>query len=147
MIRVALAVLCSIAVVNPLEATDKCQELSDIVGGAAFAKPAMVTALKKNPAKGPLGEAWRMLHYLDSSQLDTLGVPSQRQEYIYKTIVALNVSKNPEVNYDIFREYFYLECKRKERGLSSVPLSAIPAPSLTGLLEFGSKSIPVPSLC
>jgi len=115
-----------------LQAADKCQELSDLVGGAAIAKPAMVAAVKKNPEKGPLGEPWRLLLFVDTQKLDALGIPFARQQEIYKTIGALNFSTNQEVNYDIFREYYYLDCRRRARGLSSVPLGSISPSSLVG---------------
>jgi len=121
-----------LAVGDPLLAADKCQAISDIVGQAAVAKPAIVATLKKTPKKGTLGEPWRYLWFIHGKDLDALGVSSEQQQYIFKTIVALNFSNNLEVNFDIFREYFYLQCKRKERGLPSVPLSTIPASSLTG---------------
>jgi hypothetical protein len=63
--------------------------------------------------------------------LDALRVPETEQEYMFKTIGTLSFSKKLEVDVDIFRDYFYLRCRRKERGLSSVPLASIPAPSLT----------------
>jgi hypothetical protein len=110
---------------------DKCQAISDIAGQATIAKPAIVATLKKKPEKGTLGEPWRYLWFIHGKDLDALGVSSEEQQSIFKTIGALNFSKNPEVNYDIFRDYFYLRCKRKERGLSSVPLESIPASSLT----------------
>jgi hypothetical protein len=132
MTRLALLVFSSLAVLNSARATDKCQAISDIAGQTAIAKPAAVAQLKKNPQKGTLGEAWRLLWFIHYQDLETLGVPERDQQEIFKTIVALNFSNNPEVNYDIFREYFYLKCKRKERGLSSVSLSSIPAASLTG---------------
>jgi hypothetical protein len=131
MTRLISILLCSIAAVNSLFAAERCQELSDIAGQASITKPAVVAELQKNPQKGTLGEAWRHLWFVHLKKLEALGVPEKEQQDIFKTIVALNFSKNPEVNYDIFRDYFYLRCKRKERGLSSVPLASIPATSLT----------------
>ncbi len=131
--RIALVVwICSLlATADSALAADKCQAISDVVGQAAIAKPAIVATLKKKPEKGTLGEPWRYLWFIHGKNLDALGVPSDEQQSIFKTIVALNYSNNIEVNFDIFREYYYLRCKRKERGLSTVPLASIPAKSLT----------------
>jgi hypothetical protein len=131
MTRHLLTLLCSVAAVDSLIAEDKCQALSDIAGQAAIAKPATLAVLKKNPQKGTLGEPWRHLWFVHYQELKALGIPETEQQDLFKTIVALNFSKNPEVNYDIFREYYYLRCKRKERGLSTVPLASIPGASLT----------------
>ena len=83
---------------------DRCQGISDIAGQAAIAKPAIGATLKKKPEKGTLGEPWRYLSFIYAKDLDALGVSSEEQQSIFKTIVALNFSKNPEVNYDIFRD-------------------------------------------
>ena len=131
MTRFISTLFCSLVAVSSLFAAEKCQEISDIAGQASIGKPAVVTQLQKNPQKGTLGEAWRHLWFVHYRKLQTMGIPEKEQQDIFKTIVALNFSKNPEVNYDIFRDYFYLRCKRKERGLSSVPLASIPAASLT----------------
>ena len=126
-----LTLLCWLAAADSLAAADRCQAISDIAGQSAIAKPAVVAELRKNPQKGTLGEPWRHLWFVHYKDLKALGIPETEQQEMFKTIVALNFSKNPEVNYDIFRDYFFLRCKRKERGQSTVPLASIPAALLT----------------
>ena len=112
-------------------AAERCQEISDLVAAAVMSKPKTADVLKKNPQKGTLGDPWRYLWFANTERLDALRVPTAEQEYMFKTIGTLSFSKKLEVDVDIFRDYFYLRCKRKERGLSSVPLASIPAASLT----------------
>jgi hypothetical protein len=125
-------ICCLVCAAHPVAASDKCQKISDVVGQAALGKPAIVATLKKKPEKGTLGEPWRYLWFIHGKDLEAPGVSSEEQQSIFKTIVALNFSTNTEVNYDIFREYYYLRCKRKERGLSTIPLASISPASLTG---------------
>ena len=122
--------LCLLASSLSLVAAERCQEISDVVAASVVAKPKMIEVMKKNPQKGTLGEAWRLDWFTSSQRLDKLRVPTAEQEYMFRTIYALSFSKNLEVDMDIFRDYFYLRCKRRERGLSSVPLESIPKASL-----------------
>ena len=124
------AILCMVASALSASAAERCQEISDMVAAAVLGKPKMIEVLRKNPQKGTLGEAWRYLWFVNTQQLDALRVPTAEQEYMFKAIGKLSFSKNLEVDMDIFRDYFYLRCKRKERGLSSVPLESIPKSSL-----------------
>lgn len=94
-------------------------------------KPKLVEQLKKAPQKGTLGEPWRHFAFVLGSDLEKLRVPPNEQQYIFKTVATLHFASKAEVDFDIFREYFYLRCKRKERGLSTVPLASIPTASLT----------------
>ncbi len=121
---------CLLASASSLPAAERCQEISDIVAASVVAKPKMIEVLRKSPQKGTLGDAWRLDWFTSSQQLDKLRVPTAEQEYMFRTIYALSFSKNLEVDMDIFRDYFYLRCKRRERGLSSVPLESIPKGSL-----------------
>jgi hypothetical protein len=124
------SLFCLIASALSLLAAERCQEISDIVAASVVAKPKMIEVLRKNPQKGTLGEAWRLDWFASAQQLDKLRVPTAEQEYMFRTIYSLSFSKNLEVDMDIFRDYFYLRCKRKERGLSSIPLESIPKASL-----------------
>lgn len=126
-----LSLFCILAPALSALAAERCQEISDIVAAAVVSKPKMVEVLRKNPQKGTLGEPWRYLWFVNTQQLDALRVPTAEQEYMFRTIGKLSFSKKLEVDMDIFRDYFYLRCKRKERGLFSVPLESIPASSLT----------------
>ena len=126
-----ITVICIIAFAQSALAAERCQEISDIVAAAVMAKPRIIAQLQKKPEKGTLGEPWRYLWFAFTSQLDALRVPSDDQQYMFKTIGTLSFSKKLEVDVDIFRDYFYLRCKRKERGLSTVPLTSIPTASLT----------------
>ena len=121
---------CFFASAVSLLAAERCQEVSDIVAASVVSKPKMIEVLRKNPQKGTLGEAWRYDWFVNTQQLDKLRVPTAEQEYMFRTIYKLSFSKNLEVDMDIFRDYFYLRCKRKERGLSSIPLESIPKVSL-----------------
>ena len=114
----------------PLLAAEPCQEVSDIVAAAVVSKPKMSETLKKNPQKGTLGEAWRYSWFASTADLDKLRVPTAEQECMFRTIFALRFSKKMEVDMDILRDYFYLRCKRKARGLSSTPLESIPKAAL-----------------
>ncbi len=124
------SLLCLLASALSLLAAERCQEISDIVAASVVSKPKMIEVLRKNPQKGTLGEAWRLDWFASTQQLDKLRVPTAEQEYMFRTIYALSFSNNLEIDMDIFRDYFYLRCKRKERGLSSRPLASIPAASL-----------------
>jgi hypothetical protein len=112
-------------------AAERCRQISDIAGQSVIAKPKFIEVMQKNPQKGTLGEPWRYLWLIFGSELDKLHVPTAEQEYMFRAIGKLSFSRKLEVDYDIFRDYFYLRCKRKERGLSSIPLESIPALSLT----------------
>ena len=112
-------------------AADRCQQISDVVGQAAAMKPKLLEQLKKDPQKGTLGEPWRWFALTLGSELEKLRVAEAEQQEIFKTVATLRLSNKAEVDFDIFREYFYLRCKRKERGLSTRPLASIPAKSLT----------------
>ena len=124
------ALFCVLASALSLTAAERCQEVSDIVAASVVAKPKMIEVLRKNPQKGTLGEAWRYDWFASGQQLDKLRVPTAEQEYMFRTIYALSFSKKLEVDMDIFRDYFYLRCKRRERGLTSIPLESIPKASL-----------------
>lgn len=101
-----------------------------MVAASVVAKPKMIEVLRKNPQKGTLGDPWRYDWFANTQQLDKLRIPTAEQEYMFRTIYALSFSKKLEVDMDIFRDYFYLRCKRKERGLPSIPLESIPKASL-----------------
>ena len=124
------AVVCVVAFCQCSLAAERCQEISDVVAQAAAMKPALLEQLKKNPQKGTLSEPWRYFLLTLGSKLDSLRVSSGEQQYLFQTVAALQFSQKREVDFDIFREYFYLRCKRKERGQSTVPLASIPAASL-----------------
>ena len=94
-------------------------------------KPKLVEQLKKDPQKGTLGEPWRWLAFTLGGDFEKLHVSQEEQQYIFKTVATLHFSSKPVVDFTIFRGYFYVRCKRKERGLSTVPLASIPAASLT----------------
>jgi hypothetical protein len=70
------------------------------------------------------------------ADLDKLHVPQDEQQYIFKTVANLHFSSKPVVDFAIFHEYFYLRCKRKERGLPTPPLASIPAASLTHCMDI-----------
>jgi hypothetical protein len=136
-----IVVVCIAAFAHCASAADRCQQISDIVAQAAAMKPKVVEQLKKDPQKGTLGEPWRYLVFVLGGDLEKLRVPPNEQQYILKTVATLHFSSKAEVDFDIFREYFYLRCKRKERGLSAVPLASIPAASLTQCWDtVGSRS-------
>lgn len=130
-IRVFASFISIIACSHCVLAADRCQEISDVVAQAAAMKPAVLEQLRKNPLPGTLGEPWRHLWLTLGNKLDSLRVPTVEQQQIFQTVAALHYSKKREVDFDIFREYFYLRCKRKERGLATAPLSLIPGASLT----------------
>ena|SRR5438270_1157380 len=108
------SLFCILACALSARAGERCQEISDIVAAAVFSKPKMVEVLRKNPQKGTLGEPWRYSWLVNTQQLDALRVPTAEQEYMFRTIGRLNFSKKLEVDTDIFRDYFYLRCKRKQ---------------------------------
>jgi hypothetical protein len=112
-------------------AADRCEQVCDIVGQAAAMKPKLAEQLKKTPQKGTLGEPWRWLAFTLGGDLEKLHVPQEEQQYIFKSVATLHFSSKPVVDFTIFRGYFYVRCKRKERGLSTAPLASIPAASLT----------------
>jgi hypothetical protein len=124
-------ILAFVAFAHSSLAAERCQAISDIVRNAVLAKPAVLAQLKKNPQKGNLGEPWRYLWLTYGKDLDALRIPSDEQQYIFKTIAALSFSKKLEIDADIFGEYFYLRCTRKEHGLATMALASIPAASLT----------------
>jgi hypothetical protein len=122
------SLVCFLASALSLLAAESCQEISDIVAASVVSKPKMIEVLRKNPQKGTLGEAWRYDWFVNTQKLDQLRVPTAEQEYMFRTIYKLSFSKKLEVDMDILRDYFYLRCKRKERGLSSIPLSPFRRP-------------------
>jgi hypothetical protein len=124
------SLICLAALVHPVVAAERCQEISDMVAAAVVAKPKIVDQLKKKPEKGTLGEPWRYLWFINTERVDALRMPSEEQQYMFKTIGSLSFSRKLEVDMDIFRDYFYLRCKRKEKGLATIPLASIPAASL-----------------
>ena len=126
---IALALIFAFAHVTA--AAERCQEISDVVGQAAAMKPKLLEQLKKDPQKGALGEPWRWFALTLGGELEKLRVAEAEQQEIFKTVATLRFSNKAEVDFDIFREYFYLRCKRKERGLSTRPLASIPAKPLT----------------
>jgi hypothetical protein len=125
------SVLCILVSTLSASAAERCEDISIVVAAAVMSKPKIADVLKKNPQKGTLGEPWRYLWFAYKEQLDKLRVPESEQEYMFKTIGTVSFSKKLEVDVDILRDYFYLRCRRKERGLSSTPLASIPAASLT----------------
>ena len=125
-----VVVIAVLAIARTAFAADRCQQISDVVAEAAIVKPKLLEQLKNNPQKGTLGEPWRNLAFIFAEHLDKLGVSQNEQRHIFQAVTNLYFSSNPEVDYDILRDYFYLRCKRKERGLSTRPLASIPAGSL-----------------
>jgi hypothetical protein len=135
-----ILLICIVAFAHCALAADRCQQISDVVAQAAAMKSTLVEQLKKHPQQGTLGEPWRYFALVHGSDLDKLRVPPDEQRYIFQTVATLHFSSKPEVDFDIFREYFYLRCKRQERGLSTVPLASIPAASLSRCWEtVGSR--------
>src|SRR5215212_2507664 len=121
-----VSLLCILAFTLSARAAERCEDISIVVAAAVMSKPKIADVLKKDPQKGTLGEPWRYLWFAYKSQLDALRVPETEQESMFKTIGTLSFSKKLEVDVDIFRDYFYLRCRRKERELSSIPLASIP---------------------
>jgi hypothetical protein len=128
--------LSAVALAHSTTAADRCKQISDVVEIAAAMKPKIVEQLKKDPQKGTLGEPWRYLALTLGGDLDKLHVPQDEQQYIFKTIANLHFSNKEVVDFAIFHEYFYLRCKRKERGLPTPSLASLPAPSLTHCMEI-----------
>ena len=129
--RHLIAILCVAILAHTAQAADRCQQIADVVAKAAIVKPKLLEQLKNNPQKGTLGEPWRNLAFVFADELEKLRVPAEEQRYIFQTVATLHFSSKTEVDYDIFRDYFYLRCKRKDRGLSTAPLASIRAASLT----------------
>src|ERR1700748_348369 len=125
-----VTVLSIVGLAGSALAAERCQEISDLVAGAVMVKPKIAEVLRKDPQKGTLGEPWRYLWFTNKERLDALRVPEAEQEYMFRMIGRLAFSSKLEVDVDILRDYFYLRCKRKERGVSSAPLESIPKTSL-----------------
>ena len=128
-------VSCPLAAVS----AERCQAISDAVLKVAAGKPSVVASLKEKPQSGPMGEAWRYLKLIFASDFTELKVPEKDQDLIFKTIADLNYSDNPEVNADIFREYYFLSCKRAERQLATADLRSISAQALVGCWDTVSS--------
>lgn len=130
-----ITLICVAAFAHSAVAADRCKQISDVVDQAAAMKPKLLEQLKKDPQKGTLGEPWRWFALTLSGDLEKLKVPEDEQHYIFKTVATLRFSSKPEVDFAIFHEYFYLRCKRKQRGLPTPPLASIPAASLTHCMD------------
>jgi hypothetical protein len=131
-----IAVSAMVALAHSAAAADRCTQIADVVKQAAAMKPKLVEQLKKDPQKGTLGEPWRWLAFTLGGDLDKLHVPQDEQQYIFKTVANLPFSSKPVVDFAIFHDYFYLRCKRKERGLSTPSLASLPAASLTHCMDI-----------
>src|SRR5688500_14436372 len=86
----ALAALLMAATTHASAARDSCQELSDAVGEAAAAKPAVEKMLKEKPQDAPMGESWRWLKLTFAESFGAAGVPQEEQEAIFRTIADLD---------------------------------------------------------
>ena len=120
-------------------ASDKCQKLADVVFEEVAVKPIVISTLKKEPKEGPLGEPWRNVAFLYAEKLDKLKVAVEKQHDIAKVVIGLTFSDNPEIESNIFTEYFYLTCKREEKGEASMPLTALAPDSLLACWNSASS--------
>jgi len=123
----------------PALAADKCQKIADVVFEEVASRAVVLDNLKKDPKEGPLGEPWRYLAFMFTDEMDKLKVPIEKQHEIARSVAGLTFSDNPEIETDIFTEYYYLTCKRETQGESSTPLASIDPKSLLSCWDSASS--------
>ncbi len=80
-------------------------------------------------------EAWQYQLLLNGESLSQLGVSSEKQEDMARSIMGLNYSDNPEVEVNIFEDYFFLTCEMEKRGEAYLPLKEISKEALVQCWE------------
>ena len=102
-----------------------CQKRADVVFDMVAARHAIKTTLEKEPVDGPTGEPWRYQLFLHGKALTKSGASAQKQEEIAKSVMEVSFSENPEIETDIFTEYYFLTCRGEKDGVAYVPLKEV----------------------
>jgi hypothetical protein len=106
-------------------ADDDCQRQADFVLDMVAAKPGVLVAVEEARKDNRTVEAWQYQLLVNGESLTELGVSSEKQEEMAKSITSLNYSDNPEVEVNIFEDYFFLTCEMEKRGEAYRPLREI----------------------
>lgn len=77
-------------------------------------------------------EKWQYIHSLGQEFFKKGKISEESSIEISKLLADNNFSENPEVEVNIFEDYWYLSCRASKKGLGSNPLSEI---SKDALLE------------
>lgn len=87
--------------------------------------------LEKNPEQYK-EEKWSYIHALGKEYFKKGKINKENAIEISKLLAKNNFSENPEVEVNIFEDYWYLSCNASKKGVESNPLSGI---SKEALLE------------
>lgn len=94
--------------------------------------------LEKNPGQYK-EEKWRYIHSLGEEFFKKGKISEENSVEISKVLASNNFSENPEVEVNIFEDYWYLSCKAAKKGIVPNPLSEISKDSLLGCWNTASS--------
>ncbi len=84
----------------------------------------------ENDPKSFEGEKWRYIWGSAGSALEEKNVSGKRAQKMVRLVAENDYSNNPEVEVNIFEDYWYLSCELEKNGHEAVPLVEIEKRSL-----------------
>lgn len=131
--KIFMKYLVTIAVLYPfnLLAHEQCVAESDLFLELVASKWAVREAIENAPEEYDL-EKWQYLLNLKSDAFEKAGVSEVNQKTISVLLFDNNFSDNPEIEVNIFEDYWLISCRRENDGDKSRPLHEIKVESLLG---------------
>lgn len=108
---------------------DSCSKESDYFIELVGVKWGVNSNIEKNPDQYK-EEKWQYIHSLGKDIFKKAKFNEEDAIAISKLLANNNFSENPEVEVNIFEDYWFLSCGEMKNGLKSIPLSDIPKDSL-----------------
>ena len=116
--------------------SDSCSKESNYFIELVGVKWGVNSNIEKNPGQYE-DEKWQYIHSLGKDIFKKAKINEEVEIVISKLLANNNFSKNPEVEVNIFEDYWLLSCREMKKGFKSTPLSDIPKDSL---LECWNKA-------
>lgn len=118
--------LVILAVLSPLNllANDQCVTESDLFLELVASKWAIREAIENSPEEYDL-EKWQYLLHMKSEPFEKADVSEINQKKISVLLFDNNFSDNPEIEVNIFEDYWLISCRREKDGDNSRPLHEI----------------------
>ncbi len=113
-----------LALISLPVAAEDCLGESEAIFGLIAAKWAVNEGIENDP-KGFEGEKWLYIWGASGSAFDEKRIPEDRAKSMARLVAENDFSDNPEVEVNIFEDYWYLSCELKKEGRSAVPLGDI----------------------
>lgn len=108
---------------------DSCSRQSEQFLELVAVKLGVVSSIKKSPDSYK-DEKWTYIHSLAADAFKKGNFDKETSRTVSKLLADNDFSDNPEVETNIFEDYWFLSCRNSKKGKNSKALSKISKPKL-----------------